>query len=141
MKRFAKVMAVVMAVSALFSMTALAANKESLLAFSSNGTKKDSDYWTKPNDEDPYGYCTTVSKAEGITSTVFTHGGTVYSRIYLKDSSTARTEAWKFTTNTKGGPKLYVGGPNYRKSHFLRAEIENTKFTGPGEYQGFLWCP
>ena len=143
MKKLAKLAAMVMAAAALFSVAAFAAvNREDMVVFSANSVKVDSGTWAKPNDGDPYGYVTTVAEAKGGTSTVFPNGGTVYARLYCNSNPSIHTSsAWEFHSNTQGGAKPYNGSPQYGQAHFLRSEIENTRFTGQYVWQGFRWCP
>ena len=130
----------VVALVVLFSIGAFAGNQYEHFAFSANSQKQDSDSNFKASDGDMLAYVTTLSSYNGSSSNVFPNGGTFYARSRMEADTEIQSGLFTFTSNmaktTSYGSDVVFG-----TDYILRAEIENTRFTGAAMYQWVRWCP
>lgn len=142
MKKMAKIMMVVLALTAMFSTVAFAANQSHMYAFSYNSEDLDSPTNVKPNDGDYKCYVTTLASYDGVTSNVFSNGGTFYARARLySNPSSYYSPLFTFTSNTAKTTTYGSGMARFGSNYILRAEIDRTNFTGYAMYQSVRWCP
>lgn len=146
MKKVTKIVSLLLLVAMLLGITAFAEedtlNKLTNFGFIANDKKVSSGTLAKKReDDDPYGYVTTLKTSGDKTSTIFENGGTVYARIYYAGDESHYTDpVFKFTSY-KRDQELYKKGPKYNSNHFLKTEVSGCNFAGVTRYQCFRWCP
>ncbi len=139
------VVAVLVVLTVLFTTNVVFAynNKYTSFYFYYSGQQQNSmEVTEKSNDGDPLCYCTTLAANpySGQPSTVFTHGGTVYSRIRNVSRSDCRSCLFTYITNEWKSNPYADGNVYYLEEYYLRAEME-CDYTSSTLYQSFKWCP
>ena len=118
-------------------------NKESILSFTTNGQKDDTDeLGYKVSDGDNYGYITTLSSYNGKTSGVFPRGGTFYARIRnANQPSYIYTDLFTFTAD--GSQSRPYNNALFNSYYIVRGETEGITYPYPSGYvyQCLRWCP
>lgn len=140
MKRLRRMFAAVVAMVSLLSIGALAGNQYKAYAFESNGVTVDSASNYKVDDGDMKAYVTTLSLYDGTVSNVFPNNGTFYARSRRQVDTSVKSGLFTFTSNTSKTAN-YSSDVVFDSYYILRAEIDNTNFTGRAMYQCVKWCP
>ncbi len=143
MKRMAKAMILIAAITMMFSVAALAANQVYVAIYMANGVKNNSYDNEKPDDGDYKAYVTPMDANGNSQSTVFPNGGTLYARARLtSNAANVYSPLFTFTpASHKGQSKTYGAGmAKFGANYHLRTEVENCRI-GNGASQWIRWCP
>lgn len=144
MKRIAKILSIVMAVTILSASSVFAfENVTGVFYFTANGQKvTTSSAGLKANDGDNNAYITTLASSNGTVSNVFTRGGTFYARTRLAaDLNGVYSPLFTFTSNQKQVRAYESGMARFGQYYKVRAEIENASIGALRVKQCVRWCP
>lgn len=143
MKKLLKILAVTMAIAMFTSVSVAAGNISGTYYFTANGQKVDSSTGVKDNDNDYYAYVTTLATGyNGVKSTVFPNGGTVYARTRLSSNREGvYSPLFTFRSNYAASARYDTGMAYFGSNYILRAETDYANYGGRRLVQAIRWCP